>query len=117
MRNDLNNRGFIKAFISLVILGVMVFAGISFGTPIYRYFFLSARTSDILKSEVGNVQYVREKVMEQVRELKVPIEDEDLVVTYDAAYKRMQVTAKWSETVDLFGLYQHKMNFDMKEEL
>jgi len=118
MKRALREKGFIKVFLALAVFASLVFAGISFGTPYYRYFTLSARTADILKGEVGsNMQYIRDKVVEMANELNIPLDAGYLVVTYDAAYKKTVVHATWSETVDILGFYQHQIDFDMKEEL
>lgn len=118
MKRGLNNKGFFKVFIALTIVALLGFAGISFGLPYYRYFTLSARTADLLKGEVGsNVQFVREKVMETAAELNVPLNEEDVDVTFVGIHKKMIVKAEWSETVDFFGLYEKQLDFSMHEEL
>lgn len=118
MRKELHERGFIKVFLVLAILALLVFAGISFGTPYYRYFTLSARTADILKGEVGsNTQFVHGKVVELASDLNIPLGSEDVSVSHDGRHNKITVKATWTETVDLLGLYSHELNFDMKEEL
>jgi hypothetical protein len=53
--------------------------------------------------------------LERVQELKIPIQENQIVVTKTETMVRVQTS--WSETVDLLGLYQKKLNFriDLEE--
>jgi hypothetical protein len=53
-------------------------------------------------------------LFDRVKELKLPIEEDDIsVVVTD---KRVLVKTSWSETVDLFGIYQKELNFSIDIE-
>ncbi len=53
-------------------------------------------------------------LFEKAQELKLPLEEEDIsVVVTD---KKVLVKTSWSETVDLFGIYQKELNFSIDIE-
>lgn len=115
MRDRIGNEGFIKGLIGLLIFAAVVFAGISFGKPYYRYHTFSSRTSDILRLEIGNLQNVKERILAEAEELGIPVQESDVSVTREKQV--VKVRATWSETVDFWGYYQKKFDFVMEEEL
>ena len=52
--------------------------------------------------------------MKDAEELGVPVADSDLSVTMNM--KVVRVKGTWSETVDLYGFYQKRLDFVMEEE-
>lgn len=114
MMKNIGDRGFVKVVFMLLILVAIVFAGISFGKPYYRYHTLSSHTSDFLKTEVGDVNTIRKNIMDNAAELNVPLDEKNLEVV--KAEKIIKVKATWSETVDFWGYYQKKFDFVMEEE-
>jgi hypothetical protein len=114
MKERTGERGFIKVVLVLAILVVCVFVAISFAHPQYRYYMLGSHTRDILKSEIGNIEVIKQKVLENAKELNIPLDEKNLEVTLDK--KIIRVKATWSETVDFWGYYQKKFDFAMNEE-
>lgn len=114
MKNRIGNRGFVKGVLSLFILVAVVFAGISFGKPYYRYYMLGSHTRDFLKTEVGNINAIRQNIMDNAAELNVPLNEKDLDVVIKMKF--VKVRATWSETVDFWGYYQKRFDFVMEEE-
>jgi hypothetical protein len=114
MMKKIGNRGFVKGFLALCILGAVVFAGISFGKPYYRFYMLGSHTRDFLKTEIGDINAIRKNVMDDAAELNVPLDEQDLEVFVDK--KVVKVKASWSETVDFWGYYQKNIDFVMEEE-
>ncbi|MDA8078849.1 MAG: hypothetical protein M0Z79_07915 [Nitrospiraceae bacterium] len=116
MKDRLGNRGFIKGFLLLVVFIGVSYVGIAFGKPYYRYNTLRSHTKDILSSEITDVTGIREKVLAEAKELRVPLTDANLVVTRDGSSKIIKVKGTWSETVDLEGYYQKSLDFVMEVE-
>jgi hypothetical protein len=75
---------------------------------------LGSHTRDILKSEIGNIEMIRQKTLDNAKELGVPLDEEKLEVVLDK--KIIRVKATWSETVDFWGYYQKKFDFVLDEE-
>lgn len=117
MRNRIGRQGFIKikTFFSLLLVGLLLFIGLSFAMPYYRYYMLKSHTKDLLILAVGNPNYVKEKIMEDAANLKIPLQRSNLDVTMKL--KIIKVRATWSETVDLRGYYQKRLDFVMEEDL
>ena len=114
MKNGIGEKGFIKVVLVVAILAAFAFVAVSFAQPYYRYYMLGSHTRDILKSEIGNIDVIREKVLENAKELNIPLDEKNLEVTLDK--KIIRVKATWSETVDFWGYYQKKFDFTMNEE-
>jgi hypothetical protein len=115
MRRELGEKGFIKALFGLALLGALIFTGVAFARPYYRYYQLSSHTSDFLKSDVGNLDTIRKHVLDDAAELGVPIDDANLSVTLDESKKQITVKGTWTDSVDLFGYYQKNVDFVMEE--
>jgi len=114
MMKKIGERGFVKGFFGLFILVAIVFVGISFGKPYYRYYSLGSQTRDFLKTDVGDINAIRKDIINNAAELKVPLDEQDLDVRIEK--KIVKVKATWSETVDFWGYYQKKFDFVMEEE-
>ncbi|MFZ2197858.1 MAG: hypothetical protein WAV13_09010, partial [Thermodesulfovibrionales bacterium] len=111
MMKKMGERGFFKGFFLLFVLVAVVYVGISFGKPYYRYHTLSSNTDDFLKTDIGNIEAIRKKVMKDAEELKVPLNEKNREVVIEQ--KIVKVKATWSETVDFWGYYQKKIDFVM----
>jgi len=114
MMKKIGNRGFVKGVLSLCILVAIIFIGISFGKPYYRFYALGSHTRDFLKTDVGDIDAIKKNVMKDAAELNVPLDEADLEVV--SLNKIIKVKATWSETVDFWGYYQKQLDFVMEEE-
>jgi hypothetical protein len=114
MRKDLGQKGFIKGIIGLFLLIALILAGVTFARPYYRYYSLGSHTRDFLRTEIGNVETIRKNIMKDAAELDVPLDEKDVSVTL--VQKIIKVKATWTDTVDLWGLYQTNVDFVMEEE-
>ena len=109
MKHRLGNRGFIKGVFYIVIIGLLIFIGISFGMPYYRYNILKSYAENHMKTEIGNTEKIKERVMAAADELHVPLNEENLSVMLNEY--SVELNAHWSEVVDFFGLYQKEVPF------
>lgn len=109
-----NERGYIKSVLSIALLIFIVYAGLQFGMPYYRYSALKTEAKELARISLGEVDKTRNLVFERAQELKLPLEEKDIVVTKSARGTRVQ--ASWSETVDILGLYQKTFDFTVDVE-
>lgn len=115
MNKRLGQEGGAKAILVIVILVFAAYVGIEFGKPQFRYRSLESRSKDILAVDT-EPEVVKRKVLAEAKDLNVPLKEDALeVITKDN--KMLKVVAKWSETVDFWGFYQQKFDFDMSAEL
>ena len=114
MMKKIGNRGFVTGVLSLCILVAIIFIGISFGKPYYRFYALGSHTRDFLKTDVGDIDAIKKNVMKDAAELNVPLDEADLEVV--SLNKIIKVKATWSETVDFWGYYQKTFDFVMEED-
>lgn len=110
-----NEKGFIKFLFILGIFVFLIYTGIKFGMPFYRYSALKSDAKAIARISLGDTKKTKTDILERVQELKIPIQENQIVVTKTETMVRVQTS--WSETVDLLGLYQKKLNFriDLEE--
>lgn len=114
----MDNRGFFKGLLGLAVLVGVVYAGIMFGTPYYRYNTLRSHTKDILSMEnpiAKSLPGIKEHVMAEAVKLNIPLEEGNLDVLLDSN-KILHVKARWSEVVNLGDYYSKKFDFEMDVE-
>jgi hypothetical protein len=109
-----NERGFIKFIFVILILASIAYVGLKFGIPYYKYSAFKTDAKELARISIGNTEKTRSQIYERVQELKLPLEENNIEVT--RTLNGVRVQASWSETVDLLGLYQKKINFSVDEE-
>lgn len=114
MKYQIGNRGSIKVILLILVLVAIAFVGMSYAKPYYKYYTLGSHTRDFLKSDVGQVEAIKQDVMKNAQELQIPLNESNLNVAI--VQKIIKVKATWSDTVDFWGYYQTKLDFVMEEE-
>jgi hypothetical protein len=109
-----NERGFIKLVFITAILVFLIYSGIQFGMPYYRYSAFKADAKELARISLGNVDRTRTQIFERAQELNIPIGEQDITVT--RTEKTVRIQTSWSETVDLLGVYQKTLDFDLRIE-
>ncbi|MCI4626793.1 MAG: hypothetical protein L3V56_12660 [Candidatus Magnetoovum sp. WYHC-5] len=111
--NLLNNeRGAVKQLIYIVITIVMVYVGYKFAMPYYRYESLKSECSEIARLAL-NRQKTLEEVYLKASELNIPIDREEIDVAYDKKSEMVTIRTSWIETVNLLGLYETDLEFNI----
>ena len=117
MKKNIDRKGSVTVLLSLLILAALVFVGVSFFKPYYRYNTLKSHAKDLLVAETGNqagtLKMIEEKIRADAAELNIPLKEEDLSVEPNGE-KGIKVKATWSEVVDFWGYYQKKLDFNME---
>ncbi len=98
-----------KAIFWLVILALLVYSGFQFGIPYYRYTAFKTDAKEIARISLGEVEKTRAQIFLRAQELNIPIEEKEIMVT--RTDKLVRVKTSWSESVNLFGIYQKTLNF------
>jgi hypothetical protein len=109
-----NEKGFIKFVFFMLVLAFIVYAGLKFGMPYYRYSAFKSDVKDLARISIGDVERTRTQIFERAKELKLPLAEEGIQVT--KTEKTVRVKTSWSETVDMLGVYQKKLNFHIEVE-
>lgn len=109
-----NEKGFIKFVFVTAIIAFLVYAGIQFGMPYFRYSSFKSDARELARISLGDVEKTRIQLFERAQELKIPIEEKAIMVT--KTQKTVRVNISWSETVDLLGLYQKRLDFTVNIE-
>jgi hypothetical protein len=109
-----NEDGAFKAILSLVVIVFLIYAGFQFAMPYYRYSAFKTDAKELARISVGDAERTKTQILGRAKELKIPIGEKTLeVIKKD---NTVQVKASWSETVDLLGLYQKTLTFDVDIE-
>lgn len=106
-----NEKGFIKFLVIIAIFVVCVYSGYKFAVPYYKYSAFKSEVKEILRIYTGDVERTKSQIYQKVDELNIPLNKED--INFEQVDKNLIVQASWSETVDLFGIYQHTLNFNI----
>jgi hypothetical protein len=109
-----NEQGYIK-FIFVVLLLIFIgYAGVQFGMPYYRYSAFKSDAKEYARIALGDVNKTKEYLLERATELKIPVTEEQILVT--KTENTIRVKTEWSETVDILGFYQKRLNFSINIE-
>jgi len=104
--------GFIKPVLIIVILALLVYGGIEYGMPYYRYSMFKSDAEQLARVSLGRVDKLRETLMERAGELKIPLSSDNLYVER-GPNNTMRVSAMWYEDVDVLGVYQKTLQFNI----
>ncbi len=114
MRHLRGRDGFIKPLLTIILLVIAGYVGLEFGLHYYRHSAFKSEAKAIARLELGNVEKTRAQIYNAAQELKIPIEEKDIILTRKA--NTVRVRTSWSTTVDIFGLYQKTLNFNVDVE-
>ena len=110
-----NKEGFFKFVFVLLIIAFLMYAGLQFGMPFYRYSSLRSDVGQVARMSVaGDVDKIRAQVFELAQESNVPIKENEIEVIKTA--RGMRVKTAWSEEVDILGIYQKTFDFKIDVE-
>jgi hypothetical protein len=109
-----NEKGFIKFIFITAVLAFLIYAGVQFGMPFYRYEAFKSDVKEMARITLGDVNRTKTDILERAKELNIPLDKDDLVVSRSG--NTVLVKAAWSETVDMFGFYQKKLDFTVDVE-
>ncbi len=110
----MNNCGGIRPYICILLLFVSAYVGYKFAIPYYRYAALKSDAVAIARLSYTSPEKYRNMVYERAVTLKVPIEPSDIYVSIQN--NRVNIATSWSEVVDLAGIYQYELHFDIDVE-
>lgn len=106
-----DEKGFIKFLVIVTLFVVCVYSGYKFAIPYYKYSAFKSEIKEILRIYTGDVERTKSQIFQKVDELNIPINKEE--IKFEQTDKNLVVQASWSETVDLFGIYKHTLNFNI----
>lgn len=109
-----NEKGFVKFVFVMLVLAVLVYSGFQFGMPYYRYSAFKSDVRDLARISVGDAERTKAQIVERSQELRIPVGAQDITVI--KTERTVRVKTSWSETVDLFGLYQKQLKFTLNIE-
>ena len=101
-----------RKIIWLLILSFLVYSGIKFGMPYYRYVAFKSEVKEMARISVGlKEDEVKNRVFERAQELKIPIEKDDIELS--TTEKTVWIRTSWFEVVDILGLYRKTLIFSV----
>ena len=99
-----------KMLIKLLVVGLALYSAFLFGIPFYHYQVFKSDLKELSKLPSGPFKEgeMMLRVQEMAREIKVPLKDEDIILTHGLTYK---IEVSWEETVNWLGFYQKTFQF------
>lgn len=106
-----------KAIFWLLVLVFLAYLGLKFGFPYYRYLAFKSDAKEIARVsiEVKNEEEIRNRIFERAQELKVPIDKRDIELF--KTERDIRVKTSWFEVVDILGVYQKTLKFNVDTAL
>ncbi len=109
-----NEDGWIKPILTIGILLLAAYSGYQFGIPYYRHSAFKDETKEIARISQGDMKKVAEDVYAAALESKVPVGENDILV--EKRGNKIHIRTSWSQTIDILGLYQKTVDFDVDVE-
>ena len=109
-----NEDGYAKFIFVLGLIVFLVYAGIQFGMPYYRYSAFKTDAKELARISMGDLEKTKAQIVEKANELNLPLKASGIEVTNSG--KGVRVKASWSENVSILGLYQKTLNFNLDIE-
>jgi hypothetical protein len=106
-----------KTIFYIALIGFIIYAGILFGAPYYKYRVFKSDMHEM--SKIHSVFKMTESefkkdIVEKAEETGLPITEKNIkIYQNEEQRKRRDIVVSWAETVDLFGLYQYTYNFSI----
>ncbi len=110
MRHLCNEDGWIKPLLTIGILVLAVYSGYQFGIPYYRHSAFKSEAKEIARIS-SDLKKVKEDVYAAAVETNVPVEKDDILV--EKKDEKIHIKTSWSQTIDIFGVYQKTVDFDV----
>jgi len=111
MKTVMNNEGFIKPLLIIALLVALVYAGFQFAMPYYKYSALKADVKEMARISLGREDRLKTMIFRRIDELKLPIPNDSVFVQRRG--ETMHVSISWTVRVDLMGLYQKDIDFNI----
>jgi len=109
-----NEKGFIKLAFYTALLAFIIYTGIQFGMPYYRHSAFKSDVKEIARISLGDAERTKVQVMDSAEGYGIPLDENNVKVVKKE--KTTQVKASWSENVDILGVYQKMLNFEIDIE-
>jgi hypothetical protein len=109
-----NEKGFIKFIFVTIILVFCAYLGIKFGIPYYKHSAFQSDVKELARISLGDTKKTRAQLFERARELKIPLEENAIMVT--RTEQTVRVKTSWEDTVDVLGFYQKTLKFSVDVE-
>lgn len=106
---------FMKKLIYITVFVFVVYSGIQFGMPYYRYYAFKTDAADIVRfrySDRNAIEDLKSKMLERAQEIGVPISKNHIKAHRTETGYWAEI--KWQETVDILGQYQKTLYFKVE---
>lgn len=105
--------GSIKGIAFLLVSGLLVYAGIQYGGPWFRYYLFKSDVSDMVRFPAPDAYALKTEIMGKAKADHVPLSADNLKVT--GRRWRFRALASWKETADFFGWFRREFTFSFDE--
>jgi len=103
---------FIKNLLCFAVFAILVYSTIRLSMPYYRHYSLKNDLKNVIQFSLKQEE-MDELIGKYITESGVPIKEEDKKIIYNGG-KVTSLSLRWVERVDLFGLYQKDIEFEIE---
>ena len=105
-----------RKIIWLLVLAFLIYTGVQFAKPYYRYLAFKSDTKEIARVsvELKKEDEIRKQVFERAQELKIPIDKDDIEISMTD--KMVRIRTSWFEVVDILGIYRKTLTFSIDSQ-
>ncbi len=101
-----------KRIMWLLFFAFLIYLGVKFGMPYYRYLAFKSDTKEIARVSVQQgEEEIRKSVFERAQELKIPVQEKDIEISMTPLGVRIKTS--WFEVVDILGMYRKTLMFSV----
>lgn len=93
------------------VLAALVYLGIMFGMPQFRYHAYKSDSKDIINYHISRADELRAKFLERGLERGIPMSADNIYI--ERYEKGFGATIQWSETVNIFDQYKKRYDFSI----
>lgn len=99
----------LKALLCLGVTALALYSAFMFGLPYYRYYAFRSDAGDVIRFRARDAREMQKSLLEKAREYGVPAGEANVEVSsVEGGY---WARVKWTEDVDILGLYHRKLRF------
>lgn len=104
---------YFKRLFCLAAFGILVYSGVQYAKPWYRYILLKSAVSDMVKFPAQDADTLKAEILTKAEKYNVPLPPGNLMVTGQQYHYK--AAASWTDSVDIFGLYHRDLAFSFDE--
>lgn len=111
MRNLFDQRGYVKPILTIAFIVILCIVAIKFIVPYYEYFSIKSEAVQVARLHLSKPERFQNMIYAKIEKMGLPIEKKSVIVI--KGQQNVTIKTSWSKTVDIFGIYQKELKFEL----